>query len=62
MTDSEIDRIMRTLTDMRVESADRFARIETRMDSVGKFGIRDVYLFVGAVAAAAGVARFTIGG
>lgn len=31
MTVNEIDRVMRLLTDMRVDQADRFARIEERL-------------------------------
>jgi len=77
MTTSEIDRVMRLLTEMRVDQADRFARIEERIKSaselpvrvkvledkcaaIGKFGMGDVYRFIGAVAASAATASLII--
>ncbi len=33
MTTTEVDRLLRQLTEMRVEAADKFARLETKVDA-----------------------------
>lgn len=40
MTTSEIDRLSRILTDMRVESAAQFARLEERLNAVPELQVR----------------------
>lgn len=44
MTISEIDRISRILTDMRIDSAAQFARLEERLSSVPDLALRVVAL------------------
>lgn len=65
MTQSEIDRLSRILTDMRVESSAQFARLDERLNAVPDLVVRvaalekgsrftwaDVFRVVAAVAAA----------
>lgn len=48
MTTSEIDRLSRILTDMRVESASQFARLDERLNAVPDLVIRVTALEKGA--------------
>lgn len=48
MTTSEIDRLSRILTDMRVESAAQFARLDERLNAVPDLVVRVAALEKGA--------------
>lgn len=64
MTDSDVDRVLRVLTEFRIDSADRFGRLEEQIKALGGIPVEIEKLW-GEVTAlklkSASVGRFTWG-